>query len=142
MDLTGVGALSTLADDIINKVWPDPAKQAEAKAALLTAENQGLLKQLDDDFQLSLEQIKANAAEAAQPGMHFRDGAGWVCVIGFALMVLKAPIEWACTIAGHPITLPTVDGSVSNDMLFGLLGLGGMHVFQQTATTSAAVKKK
>lgn len=131
MDITGIGSVADLLKDGIDKIWPDPAKAAEAKIALLQAQNAGALKQLDDDFQTSLEQIKANAAEAAQPGFHFRDGAGWVCVAAFALMALKTPIEWGMALAGHPITLPTFDSSMTNDMLFGLLGLGGMHVYGQ-----------
>lgn len=131
LDITGVGSIADLIKDGIDKIWPDPAKAAEAKVALLQAQQAGVFKQMDADLQTSIEQIKANAAEAAQPGLHFRDGAGWVCVASFAFMALKAPIEWACILASHPITLPAVDTSTTMPMLLGLLGLGGMHVYQQ-----------
>lgn len=130
MDISGVGSIADLIKDGIDKIWPDPTQRAQAQVALLQAQQAGLLKQLDDDFQVALEQVKANAAEAAQPGFHFRDGAGWVCVVAFALMALKAPIEWAATLSGHPVTLPSVDTSVTTDMLLGLLGLGGLHTVQ------------
>lgn len=132
LDVTGIGSIADLIKDGIDKIWPDPAKAAEAKIALLQAQQAGALKDLDDQFQLSLEQIKANAAEAATPGMHFRDGAGWVCVAAFALIALKTPLEWIGVITGHPVTLPTFDASMTNDMLYGLLGLGSMHVYAQT----------
>ena len=137
-DITGIGSIADLIKDGIDKIWPDPAQRAQAQAQLLQAQQAGALKEMDDDFQLAIEQIKANAAEAATPGFHFRDGAGWVCVIAFAIMSLKAPIEWAAALAGHPVQLPSVDTSVTTDMLLGLLGLGGMHVYQQK--TGAATK--
>ena len=132
MDITGIGSVADLFTTAINKIWPDPAQRTAAQAALLQAQQAGALKQMDDDFQTNLEQIKANAAEAAQPGFHFRDGAGWVCVAGFAFASLKAPIEWGCALAGHPLTLPSVDTSVMTTLLFSLLGVGGMHVYEKT----------
>jgi len=129
---TGIGSVADLIKDGIDKIWPDPQKAAEAKVALLQAQQAGVFKQMDDDLQVALEQIKADAAEAAQPGMHFRDGAGWVCVAAFALTALKAPIEWVGAIVGHPLVLPSVDQSTTVPMLLALLGLGGMHTYQQT----------
>lgn len=131
-DITGIGSVADLIKDGIDKIWPDPTQAAQAKIALIQAQQAGTLKQLDDDFQASIEQIKANAAEAATPGFHFRDGAGWVCVAAFAFMALKTPIEWVLLLSGHPVALPSFDSSMSQDMLFGLLGLGGMHVYQAT----------
>jgi hypothetical protein len=45
---------------------------------------------------------------------------------------LKSPIEWVTSLAGHPVTLPSVDTSTTTTMLFALLGLGGMHVYAAT----------
>ena len=117
---------------IINKVVPDKAAAAAAVAQLNQMQLQG---QLQDEL-LQLQAVTTNQSdidkeEAAQPGMHFRDGAGWVCVAAFALMALKTPIEWVGTISGHPIVLPSVDTSTTTPMLFALLGLGGMHTYQQ-----------
>ena len=134
LDAIGLGSIADLASTIIDKIWPDPAKAAEARAALLAAQNAGALKDIDQQFQLQLEQIKVDAAEAAQPGLHFRDGAGWVAVAGFALTVLKSPIEWGCNLAGHPVTLPPVDSMTIEATLGGLLGLGGMHAWQTVKT--------
>jgi hypothetical protein len=132
LDITGIGSVADLLGKAVDKIWPNPADAAAAKIALLNAQNAGALKQLDDQFNLNIEQIKANAAEAAKPGLSFRDGAGWVCVIAFAISALKSPIEWACSLAGHPVTLPSVDTSTSTTMLMALLGIGGMHVYEAT----------
>jgi len=132
LDITGIGSIADLLGTAINKIWPDPAQAAAAKIALLNAQQAGALKELDDQFQTNIEQIKANAADEAKPGLSFRDGAGWVCVIGFAIATLKSPIEWVTSLAGHPVTLPSVDTGTSTTMLFALLGLGGMHVYAAT----------
>lgn len=133
MDVTGIGDVAALLKDGLDRLFPnknDPA-YIQAQAALVTAQSAGTLKQMDDNFQSAIEQIKVNAAEAAQPGLHFRDGAGWVCVAGLAVTIFKPLIEWGTALAGHPITLPPVDSTTTNDILMGLLGLGGMHLYQQ-----------
>jgi Holin of 3TMs, for gene-transfer release len=132
LDLSGFGSVADLFKDGIDKIWPDPAQKAAAQVALLQAQQAGLFKQMDADLQVALEQIKANAVEAAQPGFHFRDAAGWVCVASFVTLVLKPLIEWGCALAHYPVTLPAVDTSTTVPMLFGLLGIGGMHLYQQT----------
>lgn len=132
LDVAGIGSVADLIKDGIDKIFPDPTQKAAAQVALLQAQQAGTLKALDDQFQTNIEQIKANAAEASKPGLSFRDGAGWVCVIGFAIATLKSPIEWAASLVGHPITLPAVDTGTSTTMLFALLGIGGMHVYEKT----------
>jgi hypothetical protein len=132
LDITGLGSVADLVGNVIDKIFPDKTQAAAAKAALAQAQLQGDLKTLDDQFQIQIEQIKANAADEAKPGMTFRDGAGWVCVVGFAIATLKSPIEWAASLVGHPITLPSVDTSTLTTMLFALLGIGGMHVYEKT----------
>ena len=114
--ITGAEQLGSDIVGLVGRFFPDKTEVEKTQIAAILQVVQG--------------QLAANTAEAAQPGLHFRDGAGWVCVAGFALMVLKAPIEWACALAGHPVTLPAPDTSISTDMLLGLLGLGGMHVYQ------------
>lgn len=133
-DITSIGSIADLIKDGIDKIWPDPAQRVQARAQLIQAQQAGAFKEMDATLQLAVEQIKANAAEAATPGFHFRDGAGWVCVVAFGLMALKAPLEWGAALLGHPVTLPAVDTSVTTDMLLGLLGLGGLHTYQSIAS--------
>ena len=134
MDLTGITSIVDLGNSILQRVWPnknDPAYIA-AQTALLQAQEAGAFKQMDNEFQLAMEQIKANAVAEAKPGLSFRDGAGWTCVISFAVMTAKPLIEWGSIIAGHPVQLPPVDTTVAVTMLGALLGVGGMHTYQAT----------
>jgi Holin of 3TMs, for gene-transfer release len=132
LDITGLGSVADLVGGVLDKIFPDKTKAAEAKAALMQAQLAGDLKTIDDQYQIQIEQIKANAAAEAKPGLSFRDGAGWVCVTGFAVTILKPLIEWGCALAGHSISLPSVDTSTITTMLFALLGIGGMHVYEKT----------
>lgn len=112
-------ALVDTVKGVIDRVWPD--KSAEEKARLA------------DELQRDLANLKVDEVEAAQPGPHFRDGAGWVCVGALALNSTARPvIEWAAALMGHPTTLPALDISQLWTMLMALLGLSGMHVYQQT----------
>ncbi len=133
LDITGIGSVADLLGKAVDKIWPNPTEAAAAKIALLNAQQAGALKEMDAQLQTNLAQIAANAVSEAKPGLSFRDGAGWVCVIGFAITILKAPIEWVCHLAGHPIALPSVDTSTITTMLFALLGLGGMHSYDKNA---------
>ena len=119
-----ISTVAQLVDDGINKIWPDKTAEQQQKTDILKA-------QINATLQVQLAQAATNTAASAKGSLTFRDGAGWVCVAAFALTALKAPIEWACTLAGHPVSLPAVDSGTTTDMLLGLLGLGGMHAYQQ-----------
>jgi Holin of 3TMs, for gene-transfer release len=132
LDFTGIGSVADLLGKAVDKIWPNPAEAAAAKIALLNAQQAGALKEMDAQLQTNLAQIAANAAAESKPGLSFRDGAGWVCVIGFGVTILKPLLEWGCALVGHAITLPSVDTSTITTMLFALLGIGGMHVYEKT----------
>lgn len=136
MDLTGISSIADLIKDGIDRIWPnknDPA-YIQAQAALVQAQTAGAFKQMDNDFNLAMEQIKANAVAEAKPGMTFRDGAGWTCVFSFIVMTTKPLVEWGSIISGHPVQLPAIDPTVAMTMLAGLLGIGGMHTYQTVKT--------
>lgn len=125
LDVTGIGTAVTGVKDILGMFFPD--KTDEEKAKMAQAFQIMQLQATADQGQNAV-----NQAEASQPGFHFRDGAGWVCVAGFAVNVLRPLVEWGSTFVGHPVSLPGMDTSETLPMLLGLLGLGGMHVYQQT----------
>jgi hypothetical protein len=122
--ISGAATIVTGVKDILAQFFPDKSQEERDKvAAAIQLANQAAAA---NQAQADIEKV-----EAGQPGIHFRDGAGWVLVAGFAFIVLKAPIEWAAILLGHHIELPPVDSNTIVPMLGGLLGLGGMHVYQQ-----------
>lgn len=132
LDAMGIGSVADLLKTAVQTIWPDPEKKAAATVAILQAEQAGAFKAMDAELQQNIEQIKVNAIAEAKPGITFRDGAGWTCVAGLALSIFKSPLEWGFAISGHPITLPNVDPTVMIPLLLALLGVSGMHLYQQT----------
>lgn len=115
--ITGAEDVVSGITNLVARFFPDKTEVEKAQLAGVLSIVQG--------------QLAANTAEAAQPGIHFRDGAGWVCVFAFGVMTLKPLLEWGSILIGHPVTLPSVDTTVAVTMLSALLGVGGMHVYQQ-----------
>ena len=94
-DIFGGGQVADLIKEGLKIAFPDPAKRAEAEAALLNAQNAGAFKQMDQDFQVQMEQIKTNAIEAASPSFWvsgWRPGAGWVGVVSLSLIYIPKAI--------------------------------------------------
>ena len=120
-DITGIGEAASAIKDVLGMFFPDKTEEEKAKIAAVFQ-----MAQLQS--QANTAQIAVNQAAAGVQGFTFRDGAGWVCVAGFAVNVLRPLISWGFMIGGHPITLPEMDVSQTTPMLLGLLGLGGMHM--------------
>lgn len=135
-DLFGAGGVSNLLGTVVDKIWPDPAKAAEAKAALLQAQQAGLFKEMDQTFELQLEQIKTNAAEAANPNIFvagWRPFVGWICGFGLGYAAIFEPMGRfiAVTFFDYKGTFPVLDTTITMQALFGILGLGAMRTYDK-----------
>lgn len=141
-DLFGAGGVSSLLSTVVDKIWPDPAKAAEAKVAILQAEQAGAFKAMDQEFQLNLEQIKTNAVEAANPSIFvagWRPFVGWICGFGLGYAVVFEPLGRfvAVTIFHYASTFPTLDSTITMQALFGILGLGAMRSYDKLQGTTS-----
>ena len=125
VDLTGIGTAADAVTKVLGMFFPDKTEEDKAKMAQAFQ-----VLQMQND--LARAQIAVNE-ETAKHGLTFRDGAGWVCVGAFGLNCFKPMIEWGCVLAGHPVVLPAMDTSTLTTMLFALLGIGGMHVYEATS---------
>lgn len=119
-DVSGIGAVSNLIKDVADKIWPDPAKRAEA-----------LLKAQELDNQLAQGQMAIDQAEASNSSM-FIAGARpfimWVCGFAFAYhLILQPLLTYLMAIFGYSFPLPIFDSSMLNSVLMGMLGLGGLR---------------
>ena len=121
-DVTGIGTAATAVEKILGMFFPDKTQEERDKMA--AAFNVLQLQAAANQQQNAINQV------SAATGFTFRDGAGWVCVAGFAVNVLRPLIAWSFAIAGHPVNLPEMDTTQTLPMLLGLLGLGGMHTYQ------------
>lgn len=125
--LDPISAVSDVVGKIIDRVWPDPAQAAAAKLQLLQLQQTGELAQITGQMQINQAE-----AQSSDPLQHWRGGMGWVCVAGYAWNFVIAPlVTAAAALAGHPVNLPPLDLSELATITIGMLGLGGMHVYQQ-----------
>lgn len=130
-----IGPLLEVGRSIINKIWPDPAQQAEAQMKLLQLQQQGEFKELEANLQLMIAQIEVNKAEA-QSASTFRGGwrpfIGWVCGLGLGYQFLIRPLaNGAFTYFGHGSPMPDLDTSTLMALVTGMLGFGGLRTFEK-----------
>lgn len=119
MDITGIGAAATAAKDILGMIFPDKTESEKAQLAASLA-----LIQAQTD-------IDKAEAQSSDPLQHWRGGLGWVCTLAYAWNFILQPIAIAvCTITHHPVTLPAIDYTQLGELTLGMLGLGGMHLYQ------------
>lgn len=120
MDLTGIGEVAAAAKGILGMIFPDKTAEDQAKLAAALAL---ITAQTDVD--------KAEA-QSTDPLQHWRGGLGWVCVMGYAWNFVLQPITLAvCHIFNHPVVLPSLDIEPLITLTVGMLGLGGLHAYQQ-----------
>lgn len=86
-----VQALLKAGEMAINRIWPDPIKQAEEQRKLLELEQKGDLEQLSAHVQLMLKQAEINLADAQSASFFqagWRPAIGWVGAVSLGLMYI------------------------------------------------------
>ena len=125
----------SFAQNLINRIWPDPAQQAAAQLELMKLAQNGDLAQLQADSQVSLAQIGVDNTEAGSESI-FKSGwrpfIGWTCGSAFSWQFVMQPaLEWISAAVGHPVILPKADLSQMMPVLLGMLGLGAMRTVEK-----------
>ncbi len=113
IDIAGVGEVASAAKGILGMIFPDKTEEEKNKMAAAFAMIQG---QTDID--------KAEA-QSSDPLQHWRGGLGWVCTLAYFNNFVLVP--WAIAFGLHP---PSIDMGTLTVLTTGMLGLGGMHVYQ------------
>jgi hypothetical protein len=123
-----IDSVLSIGSTILDRVIPDKNARDAAKEELARAIN-------EQDFQLALEQIKVNEAEASSDNLFksgWRPAIGWVCGIAFSLHFVFFPIlDWFLVLFGHTAIVIPFDMSTLMTVLGGLLGLGGLRTFEK-----------
>jgi hypothetical protein len=109
---------------VIDKFVPDPAAKAKAEAELRA-----------DLLASDRAQMEVNKAEA-QTGSLFiggwRPAIGWVCAAAVAYTYLLVPVGmWLSFLVGKPIAKPPVLDANLWELMFAMLGLGGLRTFEK-----------
>lgn len=143
MDLTGIGSIFDFGSKIIDKIFPDKDKAEAAKLEMFKLQQAGELKEIDNQFQLMVEQIKVNAVEASSTNIFvsgWRPFVGWVCGFAFAYNYVFMPfLVWVALWIdpkGAP-EMPVLDMGELTTLLFGMLGLGVMRTYEKKNQVAA-----
>lgn len=127
MALDFITGAEELIKTIVDKVAPDANLETQGKITQA-------LQEMNNAHALQLEQVKTNNTEAEHPSIFVagaRPAAMWVCVFSlFYSGIGVSFLTWLALCFGLP-PLPIVDSGATNDILMGLLGLGGMRTFEK-----------
>jgi hypothetical protein len=127
MNPLALGSIFDLGGKIIDRLFPDPQKKAEAELELLKLTQSG-------DLQQVLAQLEINAKEAANPSVWvsgWRPYFGWVGGTAFLYVgLLKPLLTWFAAIKGYPEP-PDIDTEFLWVVVSGLLGIGGLRTYEK-----------
>lgn len=149
MSFDPISAAFNLGNTLIEKLWPDPAKQAEEKRKLLEMQQQGNLAELQAHVELMTKQAEINLADAKSSRWfqaNWRPAIGWVGALSLALMYIPKALvmtfiwSWQCyallsaATDVSTITIPAFpDLGVSDivGLLLSMLGVAGLRSYDK-----------
>jgi hypothetical protein len=109
---------------IVDKFVPDPAAKAKAEAELRA----DLLA--SDRAQMAVNEKEAQSSSLFVAG--WRPMIGWVCALALAYQYLLVPILlWIGLVAGKPVAKPPVLDDTLWQLMFCMLGMGGLRTFEK-----------
>lgn len=128
--------ITSILPGLIDKIWPDPAKAAEAKLKLLELQQSGELKALEAETSLALGQLRINEEEAKSASVFvsgWRPAVGWVGALALGYAAILEPVGRfvAQVWFGYTGAFPVIDTAITMQLLFGILGLGGYRTFEK-----------
>jgi len=130
-----IQAILPIIGKVMDLVFPNPEKAAEAKLKAAELAQKGELAFLDADVKLAMGQIGINTEEAKSTNWFvagWRPFVGWVGAAGLAYAAVIEPFaRFAATMAGYHGAFPELDTTITMQLLFGLLGLGGFRSWEK-----------
>ena len=137
-----ITAALQLGDKLLERFFPDPVKRDEAKVKLLEMQQSGELAQLAAETDLAKGQQAINLEEAKNSRLFvsgWRPWVGWVCGAAFAYAAIVEPVARFVASVGFSYTgpFPAIDTSLTMQVLFGILGLGGLRSWEKQKGVAA-----
>lgn len=137
---TGVGAImsgiGTLAKDLRQAITGDlPAeKQAEIQQKLMELE----LRAMEGQMQINVEEAKSEHLFVAG----WRPFVGWVGGVSLLYAAILEPLmSWIARVYGSAAVFPTLDTTITMQVLFGVLGLGAFRSYDKAQAPAAKGKE-
>lgn len=140
--------LKDLREAITGKAIVDPMKLAELAQRAQETENGLILAQMAYEKAQMEGQLAVNKAEAESSSLFkggWRPAVGWVCVLGLGYEFLLRPLLPWCIQVGAAMTgleplkapLPEIPMGDLLTLLFGILGIGGMRMYEKVKGVSS-----
>jgi holin (3TMs family) len=125
----GIDAVREIGGTLIKHFFPDPAQQAAAEQKMAELEKSGELQVIAG--QLAINQEEAKSTNWFVAG--WRPFVGWVCGFGLFYAAILDPMARfvATVIMKYVGPFPVIDTTITMQVLFGLLGLGGMRMYEK-----------
>src|ERR1700733_13698127 len=126
-------SLLSVATPLISKVLdliPDPKMKAQVQYDMYKLAKEGEFKELDNAFNLSMQQVMVNQEEAKADNIFksgWRPAIGWVCVAAFSYIYVISPV----LVQIFHIPIVNLDVSTLMTLLFGILGLGAFRSYEK-----------
>ncbi len=141
MDPLILTSIFKVAQGLLDRLFPDPEKKAAAQLELLKLQQSGELAKMASETDLAKAQLAINQAEAQNPSLFvsgWRPAIGWVCGLALTYQFVLRPVAASVAAAmGHPVTsLPGLDDTLWQ-LLFGMLGLGGLRTVEKIRGVAA-----
>lgn len=96
---------------------------------------------LENEIKIDLAQIGVNTEEAKSSNWFvagWRPAVGWICGVALAWATIIEPIiRFVATVVfSYKGTFPVIDSALTMQILFGMLGLGGLRTYEKTKKAS------
>jgi hypothetical protein len=128
-------ALIAPVASLIDKLIPDKEAAAKAKYELIRLEQDGQLAELKAMVDLNAQQAATNTAEAQHRSIFvagWRPAVGWCCALGVFWHFVGYPLAlFVASIYGYDGSIPELDTSILLELIFAMLGMGGLRTYEK-----------
>jgi hypothetical protein len=125
--------LVPIIGDLVSLI-PDPKAREKAQAEAQTR----LLDLVAEQNQAQAEVNKVEAASSSVFVAGWRPFIGWTCGAALAWQYVGLPIAAAIAVNVDPsIVLPSINGDYLMELVFAMLGFGGLRTFEKLKGTAA-----
>lgn len=133
---TGLGAVFEFGSKIIDKIFPDKTEAEKIKLSMYEMQMRGELQELNNIFQVAIEQAKVNSVEAASSSLWvsgWRPFVGWICGSALAYNYIIMPLlVYVCKLTSPEAPpMPALDSGELITLLMGMLGIGVLRSYDK-----------
>lgn len=137
MSLDPISAALDLGTSVINKIWPDPVKQAEEQRKLQELAQEGDIARLNAQVKLLVGQMEINRESAKHKSVFVAGARPFIIWVGGFSMawsgIVHPLLVWLLVVfAPHIEPPPLIESGALTAIVSGLLGVGGMRSFDKS----------